>query len=114
MIKGNTLYFGSGDIAVGSNPTNQSVYFTNMKPPQKCGASITEEMEENIEFGEQIIIEINDYDLFHVFCSVSEENRIVKYENYIFDFTNYNKESVRVCKSHSKRALYFYQMCLAC
>lgn len=114
MIKGNVLYFGTGDIAVGSYSPTQLITFTNIKPPCKCGQTITDEMANNIEFGEKIIIELNDYDLYNLFCTVNESNRVIKYREYTFDFTNYNKESIRVCKGHAKNALYMYQLALAC
>lgn len=114
MIKEKTLYFGSGDIAVSSYSPTQLIIFTNIKPPCECGQTITDKMVEDIEFGEEIVLELNDYDLYNLFCSVNKNNRILKYGEYTFDFTNYNKESVRVCKDHSKNALYMYQFALAC
>jgi hypothetical protein len=116
MIKENTLYFGYGDIAVSSNTWGYSpiVNFTDIKPPCKCGETITKEMQENIEFGKSINIEMNDYDLYDLLCSIDETNKVIKYKEYTLDFTEYNKESVRVCKDGVRNALLIYQLSLAC
>ena len=116
MIKGNTLYFGYGDIAVGSNSWNYSpiVTFTNMKPPCKCGETITEKMKEEINFYEEIKIEVEDYELYNLLCNVDKDNRIINYKEYTFDFTNYNQERVRLCKEGVKNALLIHQLSLAC
>lgn len=116
MIKGNTLYFGSGDIVVSSNSWCYSaeVGFTNIKLPCKCGDTITKEIERNIEFYDSISITLEDYELYNLLCNVDENNTIFIYKDYIFDFTNFNKESVRVCKDGVKNALLAYQLTLAC
>ena len=34
-------------------------------------------------------------------------------KDYIFDFTNYNKQSIKVCKEKSNEAMRFYLLALA-
>lgn len=114
MIKCKTLYFGYGDIGVGSNSLMQTILFVNIKPPQECGEVIPKEVIKDIDFGDKIIINLDDYDLYNLFCSVNENNRIIKYKDYIFDFTNYNNGSIQACKDGCKNALYLYQLSLGC
>lgn len=116
MIKGNTLYFGFGDISVSSNSRNYSpvVVFTNIKPPCKCGDAITKEMRKNIDFYESISITMDDYDLYNLLCCVNENNKVIEYNQYTFDFTNFNEQSVRVCMDGVKNALLIHQLSLAC
>ena len=100
MIKGNTIYFGYGDVVVGCNELIGCMIFTNIKPPQKIGSTVKNN---EVEIGEKILVyEDNCYDLLKVFQTVNENNKIVKYKEYTFDFSNYNKESVKVCLRYAK------------
>jgi len=112
MIKGNTLYFGTGDILVGSNDLGY-MNFENIKPPQEIGKTITKEIYSGLEIGLNLEIwEDNIHELYELFKTVNENNRVVKYKDYTFDFTNYNQGSVNVCRKFSYRTVNI--MCLAC
>jgi hypothetical protein len=112
MIKDNTLYFGSGDILVGANDLG-FMHFENVKPPQEIGKTITKEVYEGLEIGLYLEIwEDNTHELYELFKTVNENNRVVKYKDYSFDFSNYKQGSVEVCKQFAYRTVNL--MCLAC
>lgn len=115
MIKGNIIEFGYGDVAVGSSRLMKFVDFTNIKPPLECGERITTEMEKDLEFGESIrIYEDGIWDIYSLMKTISENNRIVKYKEYTFDFSNYNEKSVKTVKEHLYNVIMGDILCLAC
>lgn len=92
MIVGNVIKFGYGDIAIFSSQQGW-VDFINIKPPQLCGENLLEV--EGVEYGLKIRIEEDDlFDFLKVMKTVNEDNRVVEYKGYVFDFTNYNQRSV--------------------
>lgn len=96
MIKGNIIEFGYGDIAVSSNGMGY-ISFTNIKPPLKCGQIITKVMRKDLEIGLNItIFEDKLWEVYNLVKTISKNNRVVKYKDYILDFSNYNEESVKV------------------
>lgn len=117
MIKDKTLYFGYGDISVGRDIVSSCIIFRNIKPPCECGETITKDLikEKDIEFiDEPILLLVDDYDVYTLFKSVNEDNRIIHYNGYTFDFTKYNYESVRVCLDAANDILDSNRMLLAC
>ena len=114
MIDGNILKFGYGDIVVGSNGLTQRISFQQSKPPAKCGDKVSEEVE---YIGEEIVLRIS-YEEYREFNEqlksvLSKEISTFDFKGYVFDFTNYNEESVKVCKKHSESAMYSYFLCMA-
>lgn len=114
MIDGNILKFGYGDIAVGSDGFAQIISFQQFKPPAECGCNVTEDVE---YIGEEIALQIS-YDEYREFNEqlksvLSKEISTFNFKGYIFDFTNYNEESVKVCKKRSEIAMYSYFLCMA-
>ena len=114
MIEGNRLKFGYGDICVSAHSILGYMTFQQFVPPSNCG----DKVEREVEFvGECIKIPVNcdGYDelsnwLYEV------ENHIIdsfEFKGYIFDFSNYNKESIRVCKKYAYRAISGYLLSLA-
>lgn len=114
MIKGNTIEFGYGDVVVGVDQFKRCLIITNIKPPVACGTKFRKVEDTNdVEFGESIeIYEDNLHDIYNLVCTVNEKNKIVKYKQWIFDFSNYNKESVRVMKDFAFNIIDV--RCLAC
>lgn len=114
MIDGNRLKFGFGDIAVGSDALAQKIIFQQFKPPAKCGDEVSEDVE---YIGDEIILRFSYED----YCEFGENLKRVSnreiteftFKRYIFDFTNFNKESIKVCKNHLNGAMQLYFMCLA-
>lgn len=114
MIDGSILKFGYGDIGVDSDVLTQRMSFQQFKPPAKCGDNVSEDVE---YIGEEIIMKFSfeDYCEFNKkLKEVSDRNiSTFNFKGYVFDFTNYNEESVRVCKKHLRNAMYMYFMCMA-
>ena len=113
MINGNRLKFGYGDIAVGSDGLTQRISFQQFKPPTECGGNVSEDVE---YIGEEVILQIS----YEEYCEFNKQLKSVlfnsistfSFKGYIFDFTNYNEESVKVCKRHSDSAMYNYFLCM--
>lgn len=114
MIEGNRLKFGYGDISVGSDKLTQRMSFQQFKPPKECGDRVLEDVE---YIGNEIILEFSYED----YCDFSKNLKIVSnkettefiFKEYIFDFTNFNEESVKVCNKHLNNAMQCYFMCMA-
>lgn len=113
MIIDNKIMFGYGDIAVGA--TVDIITFQQFKPPAECGNHVND----NVEFiGEQIILYISHeeyHELNKYLSSVSNKDiSVFTFKDYIFDFSNYNKESVIVVKRKLCQAKNLYILALAC
>lgn len=111
MIKGNVIEFGYGDVVVGVLPYRKCITITNIKPPLVCGSRLTDV--NAVEWGKTIeIYEDNLHDIYKLIQTVNEDNRVVRYNDWTFDFTNYNKESVRVVRDKAFNIIDV--RCLAC
>ena len=114
MIEGNRLKFGYGDICVGSDGLTQKMSFQQFKPPAKCGDRVSEDVE---YIGDEIILQFSYED----YCEFSKKIEQVSnkesteflFKGYAFDFTNFNKESIDVCKKHLNSAMRWYFRCMA-
>lgn len=114
MIDGNVLKFGYGDIAVGSDGLTQRISFQQFKPPAECCGSVPEDVE---RIGEEVVLQIS----YEEYCEFNKQLKSVlsksistfNFKGYVFDFTNYNEESVKACKKRSESAMYSYFLCMA-
>lgn len=116
MIENNRIKFGYGSVCVGSDCLMREINFRYIEPPKKCGEIVYPGDAETI--GDIVKIEINydDYIEFIKLLECIEKHHITffTFKDYIFDFTNYNHESVAVCKKHAGSAIYLYLQALAC
>ena len=114
MINGNRLKFGYGDISVGSDGLTQRMSFQQFKPPGECGNIVSDDVE---YIGDEIILEFSyeDYCEFskHLEQVSNKEMTDFIFKGYIFDFANFNKESVNACKKHLNGAMQYFFMCMA-
>jgi hypothetical protein len=100
------IYFGYGDVLVGSNFITLS--FTGIKPPLKVGTEVTEEItrENNIErITEPVKFKFTDLTellWFQTSLKGTDGTTSVffRYEDWIFDFTNYNTKSINIILRH--------------
>lgn len=114
MINGNRLKFGYGDICVRSDELTQRISFQQFKPPAKCGDSVPEDVE---YIGDEIVLELSYED----YCEFSKNieqvsNKVITeflFKGNVFDFTNFNEESIKVCKKHLNSDMQYYFMCMA-
>ena len=114
MINGNRLKFGYGNIAVGSDELTQRMSFQQFKPHAECGGNVPEDIE---YIGDEIILKFSYED----YCEFSKKLEQVYnketaefiFKGYVFDFTNFNEESIKVCKKHLNYTMRYYFMCMA-
>lgn len=100
------IYFGYGDVQVGSNFITLS--FTGIKPPLEVGTRITDEVvrENNIEcITEPITFKFTDLTELHYFqhnlkATDGATSVFFIYKDYIFDFSKYNIESINIILRH--------------
>lgn len=114
MIEGNRLKFGYGDICVGSDELTQRMSFQQFKTPAKCGNRVQKYIE---YIGDKIILQFS-YEDYCVFSKnleqISNKETIeFTFKEYVFDFTNFNEESVKVCRKHLNSAMQYYFMFMA-
>lgn len=116
MIKGNRIEFGYGDVLVGFHAFGFRV--ENVKPPLEVGQKVTPSEFKNYDISNQIIIPLNGLEDLNELCglikSVTENNRIVEFNSYVFDFSNYNKKSVEVVLNVLNKPHPMWLMTLAC
>lgn len=107
MIIGNTLKFGYGDIAVGSCKWTHRIFFYQLVSPANCGDEIDNRPESDEE---KIEIDLTCEEckrLTHLLCDV-EKKTSFEFKGYIFNFDNYNADSVKVCKEHLQQVMSYY------
>ena len=95
MIIGKVIKFGYGDVLLGANPWYGRMTFEAIKPPLIPGQQVDRELYGQLEIGVKIdIYESDCWELHNLFKTVNEDNKIVEYQGYTFDFSNYNQLSV--------------------
>lgn len=111
MIKDKTIYFGYGDIAVGSTFDG---YLTLQwfKPPQEVGSTITGK--EVIWLSEEIKLKVTSEDLKNIDNINEESNKQLIIGDYVLDFSNYNSTSIKVVKKYMNIAISSMLRYLAC
>ena len=114
MINGNRLKFGYGDICVKSDALTQKISFQQFKPPAECGYNVPEDVK---FIGNEIILEFSyeDYCEFSKYLEQVSDTEITDFifKGYMFDFANFNEESINVCKKHLNSAMRMYFLCMA-
>jgi len=103
MIEGNVLKFGYGDIGVYCDHLGRLV-FSQLKTRYRCGA----ENFSRSDIGEGLCISLDykDYKTLDLYLkSVSGEVKKFEFKDYIFDFTNYNEDSVKVVRTEARKAI---------
>lgn len=116
MIIGNILKFGYGDISVSSTGIEQVIRFREFKPPGKCGECL---LSKDIEYtSDEIALEIS-YDEYcemrqKIKYVLDKETFVFEFKGYIFDFSNYNVESIKVVSRNLENAMSGYFRLLAC
>ena len=119
-VNNKIIFFGYGNVQVGHNMT--TIDFTGFKPPTEVGAEITDEMvkdkdfeynTEPIKFNFETITQVMHFkDL--VKSIIYAKDKYFKYNDYIFDFTNYNKKSVKVVLMHIEKIENWFLMPMTC
>ena len=114
MIVNKTIYFGYGDVAVGS--TMSHLIITPIKPPQEVGSDIdmgnVEIMGEPIKFTFKAIKKVNE--LIDTLDAICPENNTLVFRGYTFDFSKYNEQSIKVIKKHLENIKTNMSLLIAC
>lgn len=117
MIKDNILYFGYGDICVHTSPwLYNEIQFQEFKPPQEIGTKVDVDKVEWI--GERIKLELNVDECVWWFNELQKvldrQINAFEFKGYVFDFSNYNEDSVRVAVKHINRVHTYLITIIAC
>lgn len=114
MIKGNTIYFGYGDIAV--NNRSHMLCITPINPPQDVGSVIDMDKVEvtgpTIKFPFRTLKEVNNFidNLFYIYDDAPQ----FTFQDYIFDFTNYKSDSIGILLNALKAIKCNLTLLMAC
>lgn len=112
MIEGNKIRFGYGDITVLGDPVSSIIEIKQIKPPVNVGTDINF-IRDSIEYvGDPIRIKL-DLDSYTTFsnrlCLVENQYKLsFEFNEYIFDFSKFNLDSIAVLKDMAKLAISNY------
>ncbi len=104
MIKDNIIYFGYGDIAVGSNKFGE-ITLRQFKPSQNIGSDVDNNIEGFEYLSKLIMLDFNKKDYNVLLNIVNSQIKIYNLDGYILDFTNFNEGSVNVILKYMRHAL---------
>lgn len=111
MIKDKTIYFGYGDVLVGSKQYGSTINLTGIEPPKEIGTSPAIGTFTELQ---RIVLGVTSEHLNKI--SLVRDKTITSFmiNDYILDFSNFHEGSVDVVSKHMKNALYYDTLCLAC
>lgn len=111
MIVGNALKFGYGDIAVRASSTCQQIRFAQIRDSKRCGEQIGDSRDLEL-VGRFIRLELQDLSEYGAFMAllhlVGKEINSFEFKGYVFDFSKFNYESVKVVERAANNAIYEY------
>lgn len=110
------IIFGHGTVAVGADIALRILTLEYVKPPSPVGSTMTqEEYEAKTSHGKVFFNYKDDMkDLRDKLKEVSEENPLIEFRGYTFDFSLYNPESVNVVKRTLAKVMRGSTLVLAC
>ncbi|KON87383.1 hypothetical protein AF332_11470 [Sporosarcina globispora] len=115
MLEGNTIKFGHGTVLVYSSQLTRKVILEFIQPPKPVGKLIKEDIEDVVVLDSITFDYGKDMKPFYEeLQQVSENNTILEFRGYVFDFSNYNPASVEVLMGGFKRAITGNTLTLAC
>ena len=113
MIKDNRILFGYGTIVV--NCMNLELILSEIKPPQEIGEGLTGKEYEVIQTLRLKASFDELYDLKKDLFRVNKtDDKIIYFQDYILDFTEFNSKSVFVVLKAVDNAIGMELRCLAC
>jgi|GEM_PF-3593169 len=112
MIKDNRIIFGYGTIECGNGV--MTLVYTEIKPPQKIGFNTYNS--EDVEYGNQICLQVTMKELNDLLYELKdiENTKEIFFKGYIFDFNNYNENSVSIVKTQIQRVMNISLLPYAC
>jgi len=111
MVKGKTVYFGYGDVLVGSTQFESTITLIEIEPPKEIGSSPAKDTYTEL----QRVVLRPTYDHIRKLKSI-EDKSIISFmiDDYTLDFSKFNQKSVEIVRKHINNALYFETLCFAC
>ena len=111
MVKGKTVYFGYGDVLVGSTQFEGTITLIEIEPPKEIGSSPAKDTYTEL----QRIVLRPTYDHIRKLKSIKDKT-ITNFtiNDYTLDFSKFNQKSVEIVRKHINNALYFETLCFAC
>ena len=111
MINGNVIKFGYGDVAVGH--CNYTIKFQQFIPKQKPGTNV--DADSVVWVGEKIEIPISVSDYYFLMKELDKcvHKRAFSFKEYIFDFNNFNLNSVKVVRESVEKSMFLHFLSLA-
>lgn len=116
MIIENTIKFGHGTIVVGADRYSRTLTLEHTEPPIAVGSKVYPEDYDKLAKHEKLYFQYKQdmRVLMDDLKKVSAENPIIEFRGYIFDFTKFNPESVRVLEEKLLLAIMGNTLALAC
>ena len=115
MIKENRIMFGQGTVLVGASTLPAAISFRSSITARAVGMLVksgSEQIDKTVSFA----LNIERYaELSQKLLQV--ENRevdVFSFCGYLFDFSNYNLESVRVIRDHARATMTNYLVARVC
>lgn len=116
-MENKTIYFGYGDICV--NYTLNSIRFIEIIPPVEVGQSIPYEIMDRATIKSVITIKLNTIekliDFRNTIKTINGKDCLqCTYNDYILDFSNYNKKSINVLLTQLEKLIQIIILPIAC
>lgn len=113
-LETNTLVFGCGDIVIST--VVYGLMFSQLNKPQQCGKGLND-LEDDCECIGEYPLYFDTYQetldlLKKVKAITKNKNQIFTFKNLTFDFSYYNKESVRILKDAIEKVQTTYLLAL--
>lgn len=114
MIKDKIIYFGQGDISVGFSLN--TLIFTEIEPVQQIGTTL--HSDSDIKMSKRIVIQTIPEE-FQKFkdrlnnINKDAKDKQVEFQEYIFDFSEFNEESIKNLILCIDIAMYGFQIGIA-
>lgn len=111
MIKGKTIYFGYGDVLVGSQQFGNTINLTEIEPPKEIGSTPAKDTYTELQ---RVVLNVKWEHLSKL--KLVKDKTITNFmiEDYILDFSNFNQASIEIVRKHIHNALYYDSLCFAC
>ena len=114
VIKEKVIIFGYGTTLIHGSWYSSVLTISSIYPPKEIGLEITDsESYETIETV-KFKYEADMLEFYNQVKMLSEDNPIIKFREYTFDFTKFNKKSVKVLKNKLDNVIQGHMMLLAC
>ena len=115
MIKENCIIFGHGTVLVGASTLPAAISFHSSVAAHAVGMLVENESEKT-DKTVSFALNIERYaELSRKLLQVeNREADVFTFCGYLFDFSNYNPESIRIIRDHARATMTNYLVARAC